>query len=176
MFSDVESRIKRKNKILFSHDSQCLKSLFDLVMQQSHKVLIMWALDGATSILPQLETKYIGETRFSECIELSERWATGDIKMKHAKQAILDVHAIAKTLDDQEMVALCHAIGQACSTVHVKTHAIGLVLYELTSIVLKYDKAHYQEAVIDKINDYHQKLIYWSNNPNVEQRIWAKFL
>lgn len=162
MFSDVEYRIKRKNKILFSHDSQCLKSLFDLVMQQSHKVLIMWALDGATSILPQLETKYIGETRFSECIELSERWATGDIKMKHAKQAILDVHAIAKTLDDQEMVALCHAI--------------GLVLYELTSIVLKYDKAHYQEAVIDKINDYHQKLIYWSNNPNIEQRIWAKFL
>ena len=44
--------------------------------------------------------------------------------MPVAKKAILECHAMAKELTDIADIALCHAIGQACSVVH--TPKLGL--------------------------------------------------
>lgn len=55
--------------------------------------------------------------------------------MPAARRAILAAHAAAKETADPVSIALCHAIGQACGTVHVETHAIGLAMYELTALV-----------------------------------------
>ena len=41
MFSDVEQKLKKKNKILFSRDSVCLQELKMLIEQQKHRTLIM---------------------------------------------------------------------------------------------------------------------------------------
>lgn len=77
MFFDVEQKLKKKNKILFSRDSQCLQELKMLIEQQEHCTLVMWALD------------------------LCEKWSRGKIKMPVAKRAILDAHAVAKEIDDK---------------------------------------------------------------------------
>ena len=82
----------------------------------------------------------------------------------------------AKAIDDAEYAALAHAIGHAGATVHVETHAIGLVIYELTAIVLKYDKDEYHKPVIDKIDYYYQKLLYWQENTDKLRSEWAGFL
>ncbi|MEQ8235307.1 MAG: putative immunity protein [Syntrophomonadaceae bacterium] len=176
MFSDVELKLKKRNKILFSRESQCLQELINLIEIQNHRALVMWALDCAQTTLDQFEQKYPLEIRPRKSLEHSEAWARGKIKMPKARRAILDAHAVAKEISDDEYGALAHAIGHAASTVHVETHALGFVFYELTSIVLKYGKHNYEKPVSDKIGDYCQRLIYWQENTDKHGYEWAEFL
>lgn len=176
MYSDVEIKLKKRNKILFSRNSQCLQELIKLIQLQNHRALVMWALDCSKTSLGQFETKYHYERRPRICLQLCEDWARGKIKMPAAKRAILDSHAVAKEIIDEEYGALCHAIGHAGATVHVETHAIGLPMYELTSIVLKYGKENYSKPVSDKINFYYDRLLYWQEITDKLELEWADFL
>jgi hypothetical protein len=176
MFLDVEIKLKKRNKILFSRDSKCLQELIELIQLQNHRTLVMWALDCAKVPLKQFEAKYPDERRPRICLEFCEDWARGRIKMPTAKRAILDSHAVAKEIDDREYGALCHAIGHAGATVHVETHALGLPFYELTAIVLKYGKDNFQKPVSEKINYYRSRLLYWQENTDKLGLSWACFL
>lgn len=176
MFSDVEQKLKKKNKVLFSRDSECLQGLKMLIEQQKHRTLVMWALDCAKAPLEQFEEKYPYELRPRAALELCEAWSRGKIKMPAAKRAILDAHAVAKEIDDSVYGALCHAIGHAGATVHVETHALGLPFYELTSLVLKFGKGEYQKHVLEKINRYCERLFYWQENIEKLDLEWASFL
>ena len=100
----------------------------------------------------------------------------GEIKMPKAKRAILDSHAVAKEIDDSEYGALCHAIGHAGASVHVETHALGLPIYELTAIVLKYGKDNFPKPVSEKINYYYNRLQYWQENTDKFRLEWSDFL
>lgn len=176
MFSDVEIKLKKRNKVLFSCDSRCLQDLIKLIQLQNHRTLVMWAMDCAKVPLKQFESKYPDERRPRICLELCENWARGRIKMPIAKRAILDSHAVAKEINDSEYGALCHAIGHAGATVHVETHALGLAFYELTAIVLKYGKDNFQKPVSEKISYYLSRLLYWHENIAKLGLDWAGFL
>lgn len=176
MYADVEIKIKRRNKVLFSRDSECLQGLISLIEQQKHRTLVLWAFDCAKQPLLKFEAKYPEEQRPRKALELCEAWAKGRIKMPAAKRAILDSHAVAKEIGDSVYGALCHAIGHAGATVHVETHALGLVFYELSSIVLENNKAGYQSDVSEKIDYYYQRLLYWQENYDKTDMIWAGFL
>lgn len=176
MFSDVEIKLKKRNKMLFSRDSICLQELINLMQLQNHRTLVMWALDCAKVPLEKFEKKYPDEPRQRICLELSEAWARGEIKMPIAKKAILDSHAVAKVIDDSEYSALCHAIGHAGATVHVETHALGLPIYELTAIVLEHGKDNFRKPVMEKLNYYYNRLIYWQENTDKLKLNWANFL
>lgn len=176
LFLDVEQKLKKRNKILFSRNSECLQELKALIEQQKHRTLVMWALDCAKVPLARFEEKYPNELRPRTALELCEAWSRGKIKMPAAKRAILEAHAVAKEIDDDVYGALCHAIGHAGATVHVETHALGLPFYELTSIVLKHEKDKYPEKVREKINYYCQRLLYWQENIDKFDGEWAGFL
>lgn len=176
MYSDVEMKLKRRNKILFSRDSQCLQGLIHLIQLQNHRTLVMWALDCAKVTLEGFEAKYPEEKRPRTCLSRCEDWASGEIKMPMAKRAILDSHAVAKEIDDMEYGALCHAIGHAGATVHVETHALGMAFYELTAIVLRHGKDSFQQPVSEKIDYYYNRLLYWQENTDYLEMDWADFL
>lgn len=176
MFFDVEQKWKKKNALLFSRDSECLQELKRLMEQQKHRTLVMWALDCAKVSLAQFEEKYPYELRPRRALELCEAWSRGKIKMPAAKRAILDAHAVAKEIDDRVYGALCHGIGHAGATVHVETHALGLPIYELTSLVLKLGIDDYQKQVHEKIIYYCERLIYWRENIEKLDLEWAGFL
>lgn len=175
MFQDVEMKLKKGNKILFSRDSLCLQDLIKLINSQNHRTLILWAQDAAKQALNNFEEKYPQEYRPRKCLELCEKWAKGEILMPLAKRAILDAHAVAKEINDSVYGALCHAIGHAGATVHVKTHALGLPFYELTAIVLQ-NKNSYKKAVIDKINYYIARLLFFQENIDKFDLKWALFI
>ncbi|MFQ3544160.1 hypothetical protein Q7A53_08730 [Halobacillus rhizosphaerae] len=176
MYSDVEEKLKRKNKLLFSRDSLCLQELVELIQLQTHRTLVMWVLDCAKTPLGQIEAKYPHEPRPRTCLERCEDWARGKIKMPAAKKAILAAHTAAKEIEEIEYGTLCQAIGHAGATVHVETHAIGLPIYELTSIVHKYGRDDFQVPVSEKINDYYKRLLYWQENTDKLGLEWAGFL
>lgn len=176
MFGDVKAKYKRKNKLFFSRDSESLQELIQFIQIQTHRTLVMWALDCAKAPLKEFEEKYPEERRPRLCLDLSEDWARGKIKMAKARPAILGAHAAAKEINDPPYSALCHAIGHAGATVHVETHGIGLPIYELTALVLKYGIDHFEQPVREKIDFYQQRLLYWQKNTDRMNVEWADFL
>lgn len=174
MYEDVKQKIKRKNKIFFSRESACLQPLIELICKQKHRTLVLWALDFMKDAIDELQDVYPNEQRFQECYDLCYMWAQGKVKMPLAKRAILNAHAVAKEIDNPVHIALCHAIGQAGGTVHVETHALGFVFYELTAIVLKNE--NWEEAVTQRIHEYEEKLQYYQDHIDEYNGDWAKFL
>ena len=75
-----------------------------------------------------------GDRRPRAALDAAWLWARGRLKMPVAQRAILDCHAMAKEVAAAD-AALCHAVGQACGTVHTAGHAMGYPVYELTAIV-----------------------------------------
>jgi len=205
MYSDIKGKLKKGNKILFSRDSRCLQNLIRLIELQKHRTIVMWAFECAQIPLELFEEKYPAESRPGIALEICKAWAKGEVKMPVAKKAILDAHATAKDINDDVYIALCHAIGHAGATVHVETHALGLVFYELTAIVLANDKNGEKDfdlvkdsksgkddftlakdskncnndfalAINEKIDYYYERLQYWQNAIDTLDLPWAKFL
>lgn len=47
---EVKSKLKRKNQILFSKDSECFNELKFLIEQQNHRAMALWALELSEEI------------------------------------------------------------------------------------------------------------------------------
>ncbi len=173
---EVKIKIKNRNQILFSKDSKFLKELDILLKEQSHRVLVLWALELADEALKNLQEKYPDEKSAEEAITAARAWAFGDIKMNLAKRKILDCHALAKSLQDKADIAVCHAIAQACSVVHTAKHAMGFPIYELSSIVYQYGIDESYEKVEKRKQEYIDKIYYWNKNIDKYKGKWANFI
>lgn len=80
----VQSKIKKKNQILFSKDSQYLQDLIYLFQEQNHRIMALWAFDFADESIKILKEKYPSENRPQEALEAARNWAAGKIKMRQA--------------------------------------------------------------------------------------------
>lgn len=173
---ETREKLNRKNQILFSQKSELLQDLSNLIDVQNHRVLSLWAFELAEEAMSVIEEKYPSELRPRIALEESKRWAFGEIKMPQAKRAILDCHAVAKEISSPEHIALCHAVGQACSVVHTTGHAMGFPIYELTAIVRKYGIDNCKDALEKRNSEYIDKLLYWQENYEDFRGPWAKFM
>lgn len=166
-------------KILYNRQSPCLQPLRSMVEEQSHLTLVLWALDCAKAILPLFATKYGADTRPKAAIELAYQWAHGAIKMPAAKQAAHAAHAAATAVShDAAACAAARAIGHAIGTVHVETHALGVVFYGLTAWYYWYLEQGQdpEPEIAAKIAWFEQKLSWWQQQSKAETGPWAEFL
>lgn len=173
---EVKQNIKKKRQILFSKSSEILQNLQDMLALANKRIVVLWALSFAKEAVDYLNIKYPEEDAPSCCLEATKLWAAGQIKMPQAKKEILNCHALAKRLDSQEDIALCHAIGQACGSVHAKGHAIGFPIYELTAIVRKYGIEECPQFVEKRLQEYTDRLILLEKENKDKDFEWAKFL
>lgn len=174
--SDVKEKLKRKNQILFSRESACLQGLLCEIRKCNHRTIALWALECAEEIAAKFKQIYPQEQRLMQAVVLCRAWASGDIKMAEAKRGILQAHAVAKVLENPADIALCHAVGQGCASVHVETHAIGLPMYELTAIVRQLGFDNCTMAIEEKINQYIRHLKECDEKTQTQNYKWASFL
>lgn len=173
---EVRSRQKRGNRILFSKDCVFLQELEALFCEQNHRIMVLWALDFAAQSAARLEEKYPGQARPGFALDAAREWAAGKIRMREAQRKILDCHAFAKELEDPEGIALCHAVGQACSVVHTAGHAMGYPIYDLSAIVYRLGVEQCAQAVEARMQAYEQRLLYWRAHEREYQDGFADFL
>ena len=174
--NDVREKYRRGNWLLFSRDSVCLQELIQLICLQKHRTIVMWIFECVEQPVALLKSHYAEERRPEEAIHLCKLWAEGKVKMPIAKKALLQVHTMAKELKDPVEITLCHAVGQACATVHVETHAVGFVFYELTAIVQKMGIDDCEYALENKIEKYLSSLKSWQDRIDTRTYQWADFL
>ncbi|MDF2586408.1 MAG: hypothetical protein K0S41_249 [Anaerocolumna sp.] len=164
--------------MLFARNSECLKDLRRLISEQKHITLVLWAFECLQIPMNELMSKYPDKIEIRKAYEFSNGWAHGTVKMTIAKRAIIRCDAVAKEMDQEYDIALCHAIGQGCRTVQVETHALSMVLYELSAMVIKNHYKDYQTEVLDKITFYINKLKWCQKQVESLESLqgWADFL
>ena len=173
---EVQQKIRHKNQILFSKDCPLFDPLNSLLAQQNHRTIVLWALDLAEEAVHTLQANYPEDSRPADALAATRLWAAGKVKMPLAKKEILRCHGMAKELSSPADSALCHAIGQACGTVHTAGHALGFPIYELTAIVRRTGIENCRTAVEKRCCQYLEKLTEWQQKEPVYTGEWAKFL
>jgi hypothetical protein len=173
---DVQDKLKKKNQILFAKNSAFLYDLSELIKRQHHKAMVLWAFEFADETVEKLLKKYPDEKRLQNAVLASKAWAAGKMKMPAAQRAILDAHAFAKEITSSEDIALCHAVGQACGTVHANGHAIGFPIYELTAIIRRFGIDACREPVEQRKAQYIERVYYWRENYQNYPCEWAAFM
>ena len=168
-------------KMIVTRESPILQPLRELIEEQKHRTLVMWALECGKGILPIFETKYPDDKRPREALRAARLWAHGDIKMPIAKKAAHASHNAATEVIDESPSAgaAARAMGHIVGAVHVETHAIGVACYGITAFV--YDlPSEEPDAVIEKIVAcMYDRLKYWERQIeklDKEGTRWAPFL
>ena len=174
--AEVQAKTKRRNQILFAAESPLLAELRRLIAGANRRALILWALELAEETVRELESRYPDDHRPREAVEAARAWAAGEIKMPLARRAILACHAMAKDLAEPADIARCHAVGQACSTVHTEGHALGYPIYELTALAREQGLEDCREVVEARVRAYEQRLGLWMDREKTNQQDWAVFL
>ncbi len=164
-------------KILFSRQSECIQPIRALIEQQKHRTLVVWALDCAVNLLQLFEARCPQEQRPREVLEAARLWMRGEIKMPLAKKAILAAHNAATQVEsDPVACAAARAIGHAAATVHVETHALGVVFYGLTAFVYAAEGQDIDLVIAQKCQWFYERLLYWQDHINQLDTTWAAFL
>lgn len=166
-------------KLLFSRDSECIQPIRSLIEQQKHRTLVMWALECAPRILEVFEKQFPNDPRPRQALETARAWARGEVKMPIAKKAIHAAHnAATEAAGSPSAEAAARAVGHAAATVHVETHALGLVFYGLTALI--YDgsgSAQDNDGIVKRECDrFYDRLLYWQENIDKQDIPWAEFL
>lgn len=164
-------------KLLFTKDSECIRPLRSSVEVQTHKTLILWAFDCAPRFIELFEEYYPDDTRPREAIDVARLWAKGEVKMPIAKKAILSAHDAATDAEDIPAAqAAARAVGHAAATVHVGTHALGIVLYGLTALIYDEKPDDVDAFAVKECEWFLERLKFWETNYDRIDTTWAPFL
>lgn len=171
--SDAYYRLGAGGSILLRKDSPCLADLSRGLGECGRRTVVIWALGCTRDTVRTLESIIPDDRRPGIALDAASRWARGEIRMPEAKRAILDVHGMACGLPLWQS-ALCHAVGQGCSVVHTPGHALGLPIYELSSMIMEHGIGC-EEEVSSKLEHYIEVLDSVSDE-DIASRAWASFL
>lgn len=80
---EVSVKLKKKNQILFSKNSEYMQDLIALFELQSHQIIALWAFDFASESIAKLEEKYPEEKRPREALEAANDCTSGAKDMLH---------------------------------------------------------------------------------------------
>ena len=164
-------------KLLFSRDSACIQPLRSLVEKQTHKALFLWALDCAPRFLAIFEADYPADTRPRDLLDVAMAWARGEVKMPLAKKAIHAAHDAATAAEESPAAqAAARAIGHAAATIHVETHALGVVFYGLTALVYGEKPDDVDTFAAQECAWFYERLKYWEAHYASVTMPWASFL
>lgn len=163
-------------KIMFSADSERIRPFAERIKEQDRKTLILWALDCGDRYVNIFEGRFSEDGRPRAALDIAEEWSKGKVKMPVAKKAIHAAHNAATDAAGYPGIeASARAVGHAAATVHVKTHAMGVVLYGLTSDVLSSTHRKQDDVVGEVMELFDKRLTYW-NSIDTSEREWADFL
>ncbi len=131
--------MKKYRKMLSNWQVEPIMGLMRLIETQSKPTIVAWCLDYAQKqILPIYQKQFPADSRPQNALDAARAWMNKEIKLPEAKALILACHAAAREAEAFPVAqAAARAIGQAASSIHAPTHALGLPLYG--SLALAYD-------------------------------------
>jgi hypothetical protein len=145
--------MQKLRKMLGNWHQPEIQSLVKLIETQSKITIVNWCLNYAEKhYLPIYEAALPNDQRPRVSLDKARAWLQGKIKLPEVKKAILECHAAARETEKQPILqAAARAIGQAASSVHAATHALGIAFYGAAVIA-------YSEAGLEASADEYDKI------------------
>ena len=134
-------------KMLGRADDDYIIALMRLIETQSKETIVTWCLNYAKmNILPIYNKHIPDDDRPLKAINAANDYLKGSVKFTEVKDIILNqCHQAARELDDNPAAqAAARTIGQAASSIHTVTHALGLAFYG--SAAIAYDRVGLNES------------------------------
>jgi len=164
-------------KLLVTRESPSVQPIRELIEKQKHKTLVLWTIDCAERVLKIFEERHPDDRRPREALEAARVWARGEIKMPAAKKAAHAAHnAATAVVDDPAACSAARAMGHVVGTIHVETHAMGLVMYGITAFVYASEPKDADLIIAEELKWMYDRLIYWEKNIDKIDAPWASFL
>ena len=165
-------------KLLVTRESACLQTIRELIEKQKHRTLVLWSIECAERVLSIFEVNHPNDKRPREAVEAAKAWAHGKIKMPIAKKAAHAAHnaATAVAEEDPAACAAARAMGHVVGTIHVETHAMGLVMYGITAFVYAAEQKDADDVIAKTCDWLYDSLLYWEANIGKVDTPWASFL
>lgn len=165
-------------KLLLTRKSECVQPIRKLIAKQKHRTLVLWTIDCSARILPIFEKAYPKDKRPREAVKAAKDWAQGKIKMPVAKKAALASHKAATAIAEENPAACAaaRAMGHVVGTVHVETHALGIVFYGLTAFVYAAKQKNATKVIAKELKWMYDRLLYWQKNITKVKIMWTPFL
>ena len=165
-------------RLVVTRESTCLQPILELIEEQKHRTLALWRIECAEHVLPIFEKKYPQDNRPREALEAAKAWMRGKIKMPVAKKAAHAAHNAATEVanEDPAACAAARAIGHAVGTIHVETHAIGVVMYAITAFLYGAEQEDADKVITKELGWFYDRLLYWEANTDSIDTTWASFL
>ena len=167
----------RMKKLMFTRESECVQPIRELICMQNHRTLVLWCLDCAPRYATMYKNAFPTDGRLDTLLKVTESWSRGEIKMPTAKKYILDAHRAATEAEGfPSAQAAARAVAHAASSIHVETHAIGMVLYGLTAVWHSADEKGRDSAITKECLWLRNRLAYWAQEEPQMDGDWATFL
>ena len=131
--------MSKYRKMLSDYNAEPIQAFMRLIETQSKQTIATWCLNYAEAhILPIYNKQFPLDSRPQSALDAAQAWLSKEIKLPEAKTWILACHSAARETETYPAAqAAARALGQAASTIHAPTHALGLPLYG--SLALAYD-------------------------------------
>ncbi len=106
----------------------------NMLSEQEHRALAVWAAGCAEHVLPYFEKEYPRDGRPRKAIEACRKWArTGIFRMADVRRDSLAAHAAAREAKGDAARFAARAAGQAMATAHSPGHAVAAAWYAAKS-------------------------------------------
>ncbi|AEV29554.1 hypothetical protein SpiGrapes_1757 [Sphaerochaeta pleomorpha str. Grapes] len=133
--------------------SSILKSQLAIL---DHKTAAIWATACAEHVLPLFEAVYPQDMRPRTALEAGRAWAKGNMSMFEARKAAFASHDAARKAKEEgnlEASEAAKSCSHACSTAHVKDHALPAAAYAIKAAKDKETESKWQMEFLQKLND-----------------------
>ena len=155
---DVRSRFEKGSPILFRKTDPFLLALSEALSKEDKATIVIWTFSLIKEASSYLSARYPDVQIFKDSIKTVQAYLSGEIDYETRRSAIKALHNTASFIEDPADKYLIHAVGQGLSTASTRKHAMGFVVFELTSIVLEYGIDEGLQRVPLRMEDYYQKL------------------
>ena len=155
---DVRSRLEKGMPILFKKTDPFLYALSDKLQKEDKATIVIWAFSLINEAVSYLSARYPDVQIFNDAVKTVQGYLGGNISFESRRNAIKALHNTASFIEDKSDKALIHAVGQALSTASTRKHAMGFVLFELTSIVLEEGLDQGLQKIPERLDDYYEML------------------
>ena len=100
--------------------------------RDQHYQLMEWACNCAEHVLHLYEG--IGDVRLRAALSAARDWKKGVSSVGDARNASLDVIALARDISNPISIAITRSVGHAVATVHMADHSLEAALYALKAV------------------------------------------
>lgn len=114
-----------------------------------HRQIVLWACNCSENVLSLFSNDV--DIRLTNAIKTAKQWTNGEATVGDARNASLEVIALARELTNPIEISIARSVSHAVATVHMADHSLRAAEYALKAVKLTARSIDEERKYQDKI-------------------------